>query len=597
MAMLPALWRLLDHRQRRQLIGLQLLSVAMALCTVGGIAAVVPFFTTLADPKAIERSAVLQAISQRLHFSSEASFVIALGFAFVAMVMVANVVNLFGLLAINRFAFRVGDTLYVRLFDGYMRRDYDFHLQNSGSALATKVLHDTARVTSGLLQQGLLLVTNVVTIVCVVASIVLLNPWVAIAALTGLGASYAAIYIAARERLVRNGRVSLRHDAERTVTVNESFGAIKEILLAQGRDLFVERFAAQCRAISRAVFSTLAISQSPRYILECMTVTCLVSVALYFRSRTDGVGPWVAQLSFVGFAAYRLLPLLQQAFTSIVRIRAELPAFAGIDRDLRHVQPDEAVAPAATERRIWRGRPNKEICLRDVCFHYGANRPAAISTVSLAIPAGCVVGFMGPNGSGKTTLIDLISGLLTPQSGYIEVDGAVLHRGNRSSWQSTIAYVPQHAFLLDATLGENIALGIPPEQINRERLELAAHQARLTECIAALPNGFQERLGDRGCRLSGGQRQRLAIARALYRNASLLILDEATSALDGAAEGEIVEMLNSLRQNRTILVIAHRTTSLRYCDRIVELDGGRIARVGTYGQIMSPAKPLAATVR
>jgi ATP-binding cassette, subfamily B, bacterial PglK len=595
--MLPALWRLLDHRQRRQLIGLQLLSIVMAFCTVGGIAAVVPFFTTLSDPKAIERSAVLEAIFQRLHFSSEASFVIALGSAFIAMVLLANIVNLFGFLAINRFAFRVGDTLYVRLFDGYMRRDYDFHLRNSGSVLATKVLHDTARVTSGILQQGLLLVTSLVAIVCVVASIVLLNPWVAVAALAGLGLSYAALYVIARKRLLHNGQVAIRHDAERTVTVNESFGAIKEILLVQGRDLFVERFAAQSKAISRAVFSTLAISQVPRYILECMTVTCLVGVALYFRSRTDGVGPWVAQLSFVGFAAYRLLPSLQQAFTSIVRIRAEGPAFASIDLDLRLVQPDDPVSCAVTKRHMWRGKPRREICLRDVCFRYAADRPAAICNVSLAIPAGSVVGFVGPNGSGKTTLLDLVSALLVPQSGHIEVDGVVLDRTNRDAWQSSIAYVPQHAFLLDATLAENIALGISPDQIDHERLELAVQLARLTECLAALPKGFRERLGERGCRLSGGQRQRLAIARALYRNASLLILDEATSALDGTAEGEIVETLNTLRLNRTVLVIAHRTTSLRYCDLIFELEGGRVARAGTYGQIMSLAKPPTATIR
>jgi ATP-binding cassette subfamily B protein len=204
---------------------------------------------------------------------------------------------------------------------------------------------------------------------------------------------------------------------------------------------------------------------------------------------------------------------------------------------------------------------------------------------------------MGPNGAGKTTLVDLITGLLVPQSGYIEVDGMVLPGADCGAWQSTIAYVPQQAFLLDATLAENIALGVPPEQIDRTRLECAVRAARLTECVAALPRGLWERLGERGSRLSGGQRQRLAIARALYRDASLLILDEATSALDSAAESDIVETLNTLRSGRTILLIAHRTTSLRYCDLIFELDRGKVIRAGTYGQLMAPARALATNSR
>ena len=189
----------------------------------------------------------------------------------------------------------------------------------------------------------------------------------------------------------------------------------------------------------------------------------------------------------------------------------------------------------------------------------------------MVIPAGAIVGFMGANGSGKTTLLDIVSGLLTPQSGHIEVDGIRLDRTNCAAWQSTIAYVPQQVFLFDATLAENIAFGIPPAQIEPQRLKAAVRLARLTECVADLPDGYEERLGDRGCRLSGGQRQRLAIARALYRDASLLILDEATSALDATAEGEIIDMLEMLRPNRTILVIAHRTGALRHCDVIFEL--------------------------
>jgi len=574
MSLLLTLWRLLDLRQRRQLVWLQLLSIAMALSTVGGIAAVLPFFAALADPHALEHNGPLRAVLQTFHLGSDGSSTAVLGMAFAAVVLIANAVNLFGFLAINRFSALVGDTLYVRLFDEYMHRDYEFHIRSKSSVLAGKV-QESARVTSIVLQQALILVTNLVTIVCVTAAVVLVNPMLAVAAIVGLGASYAAIYVTARKRLLRNGQSESRQYAERARTVNESLGAIKEVMISQARDFFVRRFTEQSRSISRAALNTLAISQSPRYILECITVACLVGVALYLHGRADGGGPWLAQLSFVVFAAYRLLPALQQVFSAIVKLRADRAAFAGIEIDLGRAPLEPKIARDARVDRTWSGRPHREIRLCDVSFRYAPHRPAAVRGVSLVIPAGAVVGFMGPNGSGKTTLLDLVSGLLIPQSGHIEVDGIRLDRANSRAWQSTIAYVPQQVCLFEATLAQNIALGTAPGQIDRKRLETAVHLARLTECVAALPNGYEEWLG-MGCGLSGGQRQRLAIARALYREASLLILDEATSALDAAAEGQIAETLELLRPNRTVLVIAHRTHALRHCDVVFGLADGQV---------------------
>jgi HlyD family secretion protein len=575
MSVLLTVWRLLDQQQRRRLLGLQLLSIAMALSTVGGLAAVLPFFTALADPGAISHNALLRAALQELPFENNSSLVVLLGVAFAAMVLIANAINLLGFLAINRFALRVGDTLYIRLFQEYVHRDFEFHARNNSSVLASKVLHETARVTSGILQHGLILVTNVVIIICVAAAMLVVNPAAAATAILGLGASYASIYAFARRRLLRNGQIESRYDAARTRTVNESFGAIREITMMQAHASFIRQFAEQCRSISRARGNTLTISQSPRYILESITVFCLVGVALYLHGHTGADGPWIAQLSFVAFATYRLLPALQQSFAAVVKLRADRPALSAVESDLARARstPGEARTPASDH--TWR-TGHREIRLCDVAFRYAPEQREAVSAVSLVLPAGAVVGFMGPNGSGKSTLLDLIGGLLSPQSGHIEVDGVRLERTNRAAWQSTIAYVPQQVFLLDATLAENIAFGLPPEQIDRERLASAVRLAQLTDCVASLPHGCQERIGDRGCRLSGGQRQRLAIARALYRGASLLILDEATSSVDSNAESEIVETLHALRSDRTILVAAHRAGVLARCDLVIEMRNGSV---------------------
>jgi HlyD family secretion protein len=594
MSVLPAVWRLLDQRQRRQLAGLQLLSIVVGLSTVGGVAAVLPLFTALADPNAARNGVVLRAVLQHVTVADDNVLLILLGATFAAMVLVANAISLFGFLAINQFAFRVGDTLYVRLFDEYIHRDYVFHTCNHSSVLATKVLHETARITSGILQQGLILVTNVVTVVCVAISMLLVSPAAAVATIAGLGVSYAAAYAFARGRLLRNGQIESRYDATRTRTVHESFGAIREITLLQARDSVVKRFAEQCRSISLATCNTMMIASSPRYILECITVFFLVGVALYLHAHTGAEGPWIAQLSFVGFAAYRLLPALQQSFSAIVRIRASHPALAAIQTDLERARRGPESTRTAVLDRGWQGRPRNEIRLCEVSFRYAADLPEALCGVSLVFPASKVIGLMGPNGSGKSTVLDLVCGLLSPQSGHIEVDGVRLEQGNSAAWHSTIAYVPQQVFLCDATLAENIAFGVPIAEINQARLEAAVRLARLTECIANLPNGYAELLGERGCRLSGGQRQRVAIARALYRGASLLILDEATSSLDAAAEAEIMETLIALCPEKTILLSAHRAATLRQCDLLFELRNGKVVEKAKAGQA-APVKTCAAS--
>jgi ATP-binding cassette, subfamily B, bacterial PglK len=584
MRILARIWRLLDRGQRRQLIALQLLAVLMALSAVGGIAGVVPFFAVLADPHSIERNVILRALYQRLSFASEGAFVVGLGSAFVLLVLLANAVNLSGMLAIERFALRVGDSLYVRLFQQYLRRDYEFHLRNNASNLASNILHEVGRVSIGILQQGLVLVANLVTITFIMASILAVNPRVGLGATLGLGAAYGVVYGVTRRLLLRNGRSQTRYRAERAQVVSESFGAIREIIILNARDIFIRRFADFCRAYSRVEWTTHAITTSPRNILECVIVFCLVAMALYLRSGSDGVGPWLAQLSFIGLAAYRLMPALQQTFTAIVSIRAHQGAFESIAAELEQTTCGEDVTAAESDR-LWLGRPRREIRVHDLSFRYTAERPPALAGISLRIPAGAAVGFVGANGSGKTTLVDVLAGLLLPASGHLEVDGIVLDHANRAAWRSAIAYVPQNVYLLDATLAENIALGIPRERIDYERLHAALKMARLEECLASLPNGYDERLGDRGCRLSGGQRQRLGIARALYREAPVLILDEATSALDMAAEEEIVDTLDALRPSRTLLLIAHRLSALRHCDIIHELKKGRIVRSGTHADL------------
>ncbi|HJS92504.1 MAG TPA: ABC transporter ATP-binding protein, partial [Steroidobacteraceae bacterium] len=503
---LATVWRLLERRQQVQLLALQLLSVLMALTTVTGIAAILPFFTALAAPASMPRNRLLALLHRYIGFPAASGglhLTLALGMVFIALVALASLVNLAGGLLMSRFAFAVGNSFSIELFEAYLGRDYEFHLRTHSATLTARLLHETGRLTAGVLQSGLMFAANLVTIAAIVGGMVLIDPVIATIALGALSTSYAAMYFAARGRLLRNGLEESRHYAERTRIVSESLGAVKEILLWRAQPLFATRFAASCRAISRNALSTLAVSQTPRYALELATACALVGSAVYLGGR-EGQGPWMAALSFMGLAVYRLMPALQQAFTALVRIRADRPALESIAADLREARAKPRVPRSPVIEAAWQNRPRREILIDNVTFRYAPEAPPAIAGLSLRIPAGAIVGLVGDNGSGKTTLLDILTGLLVPQSGVVAVDGIRLDAASRGAWQSTIAYVPQRVFLLDATLEENIALGAALGAHDRERLRVAVELARLQQCAAEL--GGVGRLGERGARLSGGQR-------------------------------------------------------------------------------------------
>ncbi len=562
----------------------QILSILMACSTVTGIASIAPFFAVLGDPQLIDHPGLLRWLYLHFGFSSRRAFVVALGLAFMAVVLVANLVNIIGSFVMIRFSHRISTEFQSTLFEEYLTRPYVFHAKTHSATLVNNIIHETNRVTNDILQAIFSLVTNIVTATFIIISVMLLNPVIATAMMVALAGGYVLIYLAVRNLLYRTGQIKINFLNEQTKVVNESLGAIKEILVLRIQNFFRDKFERASQAVARGAAHAQLIYQNPRHVMECVTVAGLVLVALLAGGREDGIGPWLGQLTFLGFAAYRLLPTLQQAFTSLVRIRGERAGFASIAPDLRLARTRKHVSDAPDAS--WQDRPQREIRLQAVSFRYEPDQPPAASEVTLRIPARAAVGFVGTNGSGKTTLVDLIAGLLVPGAGRIEVDGITLDATNRATWQSRIAYVPQNIFLLDTSIAQNVALGSSGAAIDRERLLNAARLAQLDEFVGTLADGYDHMIGERGMRLSGGQRQRIGIARALYTNASVLILDEATNALDGLTEQELMATIMRLRGRYTVILIAHRLSSVRTCDVIFELDHGRVAGSGTYAELL-----------
>jgi ABC-type multidrug transport system fused ATPase/permease subunit len=593
MSLASELWSILTPSQRRQMLTAQAISLAMACSTVTGIAAIAPFFAVLGEPRLIDQNALLHWLYLHGGFSSQRGFIVLLGAAFISLVLIANLINALGSLAMNRLALRVGNQLQTAMFADYLSRPYSFHAATNSATLVKNIVYESTRVTNGILLNGLILIANLVTASFIVLAIVLLNPMVAVAMIAGLAGGYASIYLAVRNPVLRFGRAQSQLAAEQAQIVNEAFGAIKELIVLHVQSFFRDRFERVSGALALAAAHCQIVAQSPRHLMECVAAAVLVGIALVLGGRGDGVAPWLGQLTFLAFAAYRLLPTLQQIFAMIVKIRADSPAFALIAPDLRRAR---AAHPAMTSMDLRRSESERrahhrrEIRLNDVWFRYADDRPWVLEGVSLSIAPQSTVGIVGANGSGKTTLVDLIAGLLVPAAGHVEIDGTALDDGNRAAWQTHVAYVPQNVFLLDAGIAQNIALGVAAPNIDRGRLLEAARLAQLDELIAALPQGLEHRVGERGVKLSGGQRQRIGIARALYREASILLLDEATNALDGLTERELMATLGRLRGRYTTILIAHRMSTVRSCDLIFQLEHGKLIGSGTFDALLKDSE-------
>ena len=574
MRFLVDIWRLLDATQRRRVLLAQLISLVMAACTVAGIAAISPFFAVLADPRLIARNRLLAQLHGYLGSQSDREFIVLLGIGFAGIVLAANCLNALGYYAMQRIALKLSDELRGNLFREYLQRGILFHAGAHSATLCGNVTYETERAIGTTLESAFIFVTSGSTAILILASVLWVNALTAVSILGVLGGGYCIVYLLLRARIFRAGRIRSSLAAARARLTLESFGAIKEITIGHRQPFFQRRFDESSAGLSRSIAGLDRLNSAPRYFMESLAVCGLVGLALALSASRER-DHWLAQLTFLAFAVYRLMPALHQVFGSVLRIRAAGASFAMIGADLRLARIRRVVSSDQPARG---NETPASIECSGVCYRYRTSSRLILDEVSLRVEPGSIVGLVGSNGSGKTTLLDLLAGLLTPDSGQVLVDGVPLDDRSRSSWQSRIAYVPQHAFLLDMTVEQNIALGVEPECIDQARVRSACRLSRFDEVVANLPAGYQEIVGERGSRLSGGQRQRLGVARALYTTAPVLLMDEPSSALDPQTEKELMAAIRSLRGLRTVIIIAHRSGMLQACDKLYELSEGRIIR-------------------
>lgn len=575
------LWHHLSRRRQRQfglLMGLMLVS---AFAEVVSLGAVLPFLGILTAPDLVFNHLIVADVARAFGITSADQLVLPLTVAFATAALIAGAIRILLLWVSTRLACATGADLSIEVYRRTLYQPYRVHVARNSSEVISGITNKVNGVVFGVLLSLLTLVSSIVLLVAITAALIAIDPVVATVAAGGFGASYALITWMSRRRLHRN---SLRIAYEQTQVVKalqEGLGGIRDVLLDGTQPVYCDIYRQADHPLRRAQGNNVFIGGSPRFAMEALGMALIAALAYALSRQVGGIATAVPVLGALALGAQRLLPALQQiygAWASIAGSHASLTdIIALLDQPLGADILQAAPAPLLFE---------KDIQFRGVHFRYADDSPWVLEDFNLVIAKGARVGFVGSTGSGKSTTLDLLMGLLMPTEGELLVDGQPIGGSRVRAWQKTIAHVPQSIYLADTTLAENIAFGVPPDTIDLDRVQKAARQAQIADFIESRPEGYQAHVGERGIRLSGGQRQRIGIARALYKRAGVLVFDEATSALDNATEQSVMDAIDGLNRDLTILLIAHRLTTVRRCDTIVELEHGRVVAQGTYEQLL-----------
>jgi ATP-binding cassette subfamily B protein len=567
----------LSPRRRNQALRIWLFMLVGAFAEMLSIGALLPFLTLLAVPERMQRYPLFVEAVGMLGLS-RVGLLPAATAIFVTAAIACTVIRLALLRASQRFVFAVGHDLGMKLYDHLLHQSYIYHtLHNSAEVQAG--IQKVNNITNLFLQPLMQGVISLTVMVFIVAALAWADPVLAAVAMGGFGGVYVVISFTVRRVLQRNSGRLAALATQRIQAIQEGMGAIRDVLISRAQPLYLAKFGQLDQSFRDGQSVTTLLANAPRYLVEGMGLLLIAVLAVTMARAPGGLLAALPTLGALAVGAQRLMPLLQQAYfgwsqmmTNYVNLTNVLDV---LDQPVE--RPDRSAPPLPFARAI---------AFERVTFAYGTGKPA-LRDVSLTIARGTRIGLVGRTGSGKSTLLDLVMGLLQPQAGAVLIDGRPLtDPQDRFRWQANISHVPQAIFLADDTITANIAFGEETAAIDMARVRAAAEAAQASEFIAALPEGYDSSVGEQGMRLSGGQRQRIGLARALYARRPLLVLDEATSALDAATEDAVMASIRRLDPDLTILIVAHRVSTLRHCAEIFRVDGGKIVAQGSFAEVI-----------
>lgn len=573
------LWAQIEYRRRWQLCFLVIVTLLASLAEMVSIGSVVPFIGVLLEPDKLLGSPIIE-FTTVLFSLQKNQLLFALTTFFVIAVLFSGGMRIALLWTQTRLGFAIGADISLKLYTNILYQPYSSHLSRNSSQIIAAISGKTNSAIYNYLLQILLIASSSLILLCVITMLTLMDLRIALTLFGGFGTLYILIVLATKKTLARDGR-RVSNETDKVVkAMQEGLGGIRDIIIDGTQGVFCQLFRDADEPLRRAQANIQVIAGLPRFIIESLGLGLIAAVAYTLTVLQGDVVSALPILGAFAIGAQRLLPTLQQIYHSWSVIEGARANVSDV-LDLLEEPTSENFHCAGENSVVF----EKKINIKDTYFRYDNERDWALNNINIIIEKGSRTGIIGTTGSGKSTLVDIIMGLLEPTFGSLIVDDEVITCKNSRSWQRHIAHVPQSIFLCDATIAENIAFGTPKNKINIQRVADAAKKAQISGYIESLKNGYNTIIGERGVRLSGGQRQRIGIARALYKNAQLIILDESTNALDGNTETAVMEAIQCIDKNVTILIVAHRTSTLAFCTNIIELEAGNIKRTCSYNDL------------
>ena len=584
MEIINKIYYLLTPYERRNAFFLLLLILIVALLEMIGVASIFPFVTVLSNPSLIETNSTLNTLFRKssiIGIDNNQDFLFSLGI--LVFILLLTSIGFKALLTYTqiRFAQTLQYSLSKRLVERYLGQPYSWFLNQHSADLAKSILSEIGGVIANGISPLIELIAKGTITVTILILLIIVDPKVAFIAGCSLGISYLVIFKLTKNYVNKFGKERLKNNQLLFKSVNEAFSALKEIKIGNLEQFYIGRFSDPAKIISKKMALASIIGALPRYAIEAVAFGGIIILILYKMAQSGSFINALPIISLYAFAGYRLMPAIQVIYGSFSKFIFISPSLNRIYNDFENLKISNLNQHQETVSF------NKSIKLKNICFSYPNSSKTTLKNINLKIQINTTVGIVGSTGSGKTTTADIILGLLGPEKGTIAIDDKIINKGNIKSWQHLIGYVPQHIFLSDDTIAANIALGSDPKEINIKLIEKVAKIANLHEFVTSeLPNQYHTMIGERGVRLSGGQRQRIGIARALYHNPKVLILDEATSALDNQTEKAVMDAVNNLSKEITIILIAHRLSTVKKCDIIFLLEKGQLKNEGTFEELI-----------
>jgi ATP-binding cassette subfamily B protein len=554
---------------------------------VVSIGAVLPFLAVLTSPEKIFSHDLAQPFIQLFHIQSVEELLLPITQIFVAAAILAGLARITLLWVQTKLAVSIGADLSVQVYERTLYQPYSLHVRRNSSETLAGVGKAEGLVSS-IIQPTLVLISSVIILLAVITTLLAVEPVIALTAFLGFGLVYTVVIAITKRQIERNSLIIATQQSRVTKAIQEGLGGIRDVIIDGTQPMYIKLYKDALVPLQMALASNQVVGSSPRFGVEALGMVLIAGLAYVLAvsdMASDGVANAIPILGTLALGAQRLLPLLQQIYNAYITIKGNQDGIQDALDLLAQPMPPHAYAQPL-KPMVFR----TAITLKDLGFRYSPQSPWVLRHVNLRIPRGGRVGFVGVTGSGKSTLLDILMGLLTPTEGTLFIDDVAVNLRNTRVWQEHVSHVPQATYLSDASIVANIAFGVPEELIDLQRVKQSAQQAQISHTIQNWRNGYDTLVGERGVRLSGGQRQRIGIARALYKRANVIILDEATSALDNETEAAVMQTIEALGRDVTILTIAHRLTTLKNCDQIVELADGGIKAVGSYKQLMQRAR-------